>query len=1008
MCHSLHCLCLILICTIPCDRDYSVLFQKRTEPDGKQIEDRDPWKVQRFKKGLAYSQVWYTHAYAVTIMQPDLPVGFNGPSYTQSGWCTAESALSSLIKSNSLRIDIGKFTRNRLFGSNVADEIAESAAGTRMPPLLPSVIKKALQEKTFFNPKADREVVFNLYKDVFDAVVPYQEVLKFAGLRWGHAEAEGLAQALPSFSKLRILDLWNNAIGAAGVRVLLKALVGKSWEGAALIELNLGLNDLGDEGIIELSHTIRGASQQFSRLQKLNLLLNDFGDGAASELGEALCQLSSLTKLYVSGNGVKELERQGTLVTDVAADKEAMWLLRSTAALCARTGSMLREAAQVDEAVGMHQRAISALRLLVELAPLGAEAEARVNEAAVEGLGMVPLRLAKLLLDEPQLNAPWPDLLAELLPRNTAVTDAFVLLAASHLDADRRRYYGTGVASPTAHAQVLGWSQRHQAWRPTQVLDVLPDGSMACSFAEAGIRRALEQRILKPEEVVYVSNGGLGALLRAAAKVGHEPLARSLLEASISPFEADSRGTTALHIATSAGEEAICRLLMSHKASPLTFDATGLRPRSITYMLGHSRIRRLFAPSVSDQDVAIALGQDSTIDATQHLLRKIATGSEEALSNEELTHLKGAAGVTGLMLAARGGHLALVKAFVQHDPEGVHARSAGPPAKDGALKEGDRGCSALDMAAEEGHLEVVNFLLDHGAVAVPTDGSLHSPLTLASQNGHTAVCEALLHRSEPKRLIEFQDSTRDTALMHAAGCGCRTELVDCLLRWGADPNATNSDTWVAIFPASLHGHAEILSALFKAGANVNHVHSAHSKGIALHFCAERGHLEAVQECIKAKAQLDHIRGDGLAAMHLAARRGHELTVQLLLNAGATMELRSETAKKQTHYMLSGSAAAKIAEVQLAPHEGATALHFAAENGHEAVVRLLLNRKVAIDSRRADGSTALHLACSNRWPNCAQLLMNAGADALLQRNDGKTALNIAEQEGLKLSSPEDLL
>jgi len=121
-----------------------------------------------------------------------------------------------------------------------------------------------------------------------------------------------------------------------------------------------------------------------------------------------------------------------------------------------------------------------------------------------------------------------------------------------------------------------------------------------------------------------------------------------------------------------------------------------------------------------------------------------------------------------------------------------------------------------------------------------------------------------------------------------------------------------------------------------------------------------------------------------------------------------MELRSETAKKQTHYMLSGSAAAKIAEVQLAPHEGATALHFAAENGHEAVVRLLLNRKVAIDSRRADGSTALHLACSNRWPNCAQLLMNAGADALLQRNDGKTALNIAEQEGLKLSSPEDLL
>ena len=58
----------------------------------------------------------------------------------------------------------------------------------------------------------------------------------------------------------------------------------------------------------------------------------------------------------------------------------------------------------------------------------------------------------------------------------------------------------------------------------------------------------------------------------------------------------------------------------------------------------------------------------------------------------------------------------------------------------------DKGCTPLIMAAQNGHMEVVRFLVEEGKAdvdkATTDDGS--TPLLLAAQKGHTEVVRFLV------------------------------------------------------------------------------------------------------------------------------------------------------------------------------------------------------------------------------------------------------------------------
>ncbi|KAI3337266.1 hypothetical protein HD806DRAFT_518169 [Xylariaceae sp. AK1471] len=109
----------------------------------------------------------------------------------------------------------------------------------------------------------------------------------------------------------------------------------------------------------------------------------------------------------------------------------------------------------------------------------------------------------------------------------------------------------------------------------------------------------------------------------------------------------------------------------------------------------------------------------------------------------------------------------------------------------------------------------------------------------------------------------------------------------------------------------------------------------------LHLAAFFGLREAVRK-IDSKATGE--RGRGETPLHYAAKNGHEAVVRLLLKSGVEIDSKA------------------MGELG----RGETPLHYAAENGHEAVVRLLLDNGAEIDLGGTGkwGETPLHYAAEN--------------------------------------------
>jgi Ankyrin repeats (3 copies) len=134
-------------------------------------------------------------------------------------------------------------------------------------------------------------------------------------------------------------------------------------------------------------------------------------------------------------------------------------------------------------------------------------------------------------------------------------------------------------------------------------------------------------------------------------------------------------------------------------------------------------------------------------------------------------------------------------------------------------------------------------------------------------------------------------------------CGVQRALIDLLCGHGADPNS-------AIEPAALHAEFDAVQGLIERGARVN-----------LPVAAALGRLEAVRQLLPGSSSSErHL------ALAFAAQFGYVEIVRLLLDSGVDPD----------RYNPPGA------------HSHSTPLHQAAIAGHEAVVRLLVERGARLD------------------------------------------------------------
>nr|KAF6340935.1 ankyrin repeat domain 6 [Myotis myotis] len=189
----------------------------------------------------------------------------------------------------------------------------------------------------------------------------------------------------------------------------------------------------------------------------------------------------------------------------------------------------------------------------------------------------------------------------------------------------------------------------------------------------------------------------------------------------------------------------------------------------------------------------------------------------------------------------------------------------------------------LLIAAYKGQAENVVQLINKGAkVAVTKHG--RTPLHLAANKGHLAVVQILLKAGCD---LDVQDDGDQTALHRAAVVG-NTEVISALTQEGCALDRQDKDGNTALHEASWHGFSQSVKLLVKAGANVLAKNKAGNT--ALHLACQNSHSQSTRVLLLGGSRADLKNNAGDTALHVAASLNHKKVVKILLEAGADVTI----------------------------------------------------------------------------------------------------------------------
>ena len=202
----------------------------------------------------------------------------------------------------------------------------------------------------------------------------------------------------------------------------------------------------------------------------------------------------------------------------------------------------------------------------------------------------------------------------------------------------------------------------------------------------------------------------------------------------------------------------------------------------------------------------------------------------------------------------------------------------------------DADTSALFQAANAGHLQTVELLLDAGADIEQVNSFDDTPLMMASWSDH---CEVVRHLLQRRANLSHTTHLGDTPFTMAIQNGSSEALVEVLIQSGADPNSQSRIDHVRVGPA-LHRAVDkenlrIVELLIGAKAEVNAVDSEGQT--ALHRACHKS-LDIVRILVDSNADVNAEALDGQTPLSIACYKSHvapDQIARLLVNAGADRE-----------------------------------------------------------------------------------------------------------------------
>ncbi|XP_077394664.1 kinase D-interacting substrate of 220 kDa B isoform X1 [Festucalex cinctus] len=243
--------------------------------------------------------------------------------------------------------------------------------------------------------------------------------------------------------------------------------------------------------------------------------------------------------------------------------------------------------------------------------------------------------------------------------------------------------------------------------------------------------------------------------------------------------------------------------------------------------------------------------------------------------------------------------------------------------------------------------------------------------------------------------VDSRSDNGQTPLMVAAEQG-NLEIVQELIRRGANVNCDDVDCWTALMSASKEGHIQVVGELLDNDANMEHRDMG--GWTALMWAAYKGRTDVAQ-LLLSKGANPNITGQySVYPIIWAAGRGHAEIVHLLLQHGAKVNCSDKYgttpliwAARKGHYDSVMHLLANGADVDQEGANSMTALIVAVKGGYTEVVKELLKRNPNVNMTDKDGNTALAIAAKEGHTEIVQDLLDAGTYVNIPDRSGETML-----------------
>ncbi|KAL3317691.1 Ankyrin-3 [Cichlidogyrus casuarinus] len=249
--------------------------------------------------------------------------------------------------------------------------------------------------------------------------------------------------------------------------------------------------------------------------------------------------------------------------------------------------------------------------------------------------------------------------------------------------------------------------------------------------------------------------------LHVASKRGLKEMLSTLLDAGANVEAKNKRGFTALHIAAKHGQVSAMKMLMHYS----------------NVQKSHCDVNAQGRNQLTPLHLAVHYNQ---LEAVQFLLENRANPYCRLLIAQEMdpskiVNAESNLGFTALHLACQEGHEDMVSLLIQHKVDVKH--------------HAQNGLVPLHLAAEADKVVIAQMLIMAGSEISPRTKAGYTPLHTAAHLGHLAMCRFLLQ--QPGLDVNEPNHNNCTAL-HLATKQGHSEVVQLLLDSGANPNLTNS------------------------------------------------------------------------------------------------------------------------------------------------------------------------------------------------------------------------